>query len=66
MGKFFKINVLSIQLKKEMDIKNISIPTHSSEMRKASQTDEESRRPLPSFEAFVQGFEAMDSINSTT
>lgn len=61
MGKFFKINVLSIQLKKEMDIQRISLPTHSDEMHKASQIDKESMRPLPSFEAFVQGFQAKNS-----
>ena len=60
MGKFFKINVLSIQLKKEMEVE-ISLPTHSDEMLKASQIDKESMRPLPSFEAFVQGLKAMNS-----
>lgn len=59
MGKFFKINVLSIQLKKEMDIKNFSIPTHELEMREASRLDEESRRPLPSFKAYVDSLRAM-------
>ena len=53
MGKFFKINVLSIQLKKEMARINFPIPTHKVEMRKASQIDKESMRPLPSFKAYV-------------
>ena len=59
MGKFFKINVLSIQLKKEMEAV-ISLPTHEVEMRIASQLDKQSMRPLPSFKAFVKGFQAMN------
>jgi len=65
MGKFFKINVLSIQLKKEME-EVISLPTHSSEMRKASQIDKQSMRPLPSFDVFVQCFQAMESKTPKT
>jgi hypothetical protein len=61
MGKFFKINVLSIQLKKEMDIKRISSPTHIGEMRIESRLDKQSMRPLPSFKDFVQGLKAMNS-----
>jgi hypothetical protein len=63
MGKFFKINVLSIQLKKEMEDK-ISLPTHKGEMRKASQIDKESMRPLPSFKAYVDSLRAMYSSAS--
>ena len=59
MGKFFKINVLSIQLKKEMEAV-ISLPTHEVEMRIASQLDKQSMRPLSSFKAFVKGFQAMN------
>ena len=61
MGKFFKINVLSIQLKKEMEGSLFSLPTHSLEMRKASQIDTASNKRLPSFKAFVKGFQAMNS-----
>ncbi len=63
MGKFYKINVLSIQLKKEMQAR-ISLPTHSSEMRKASKIDKESMRPLPSFKAYVDSLRAMYSSAS--
>ena len=60
MGKFFKINVLSIQLKKEMEAE-ISLPTHSSEMLYASRLDEQSMRPLPSFKVFVDSLRTMYS-----
>ena len=63
MGKFFKINVLSIQLKKEMEAV-ISLPTHEVEMRIASQLDKQSMRPLPSFKAFVNSLRAMYSSAS--
>ena len=51
MGKFNKIYVLSIQLNNEMQARN-SLTT--------SISDIVAMRPLPSFEAFVQGFPAMD------
>ena len=60
MGKFFKINVLSIQLKKEME-EVISLPTHKGEMLIASQLDEQAMRPLPSFQDFVNSLRSMYS-----
>jgi hypothetical protein len=57
MGKFFKINVLSIQLKKEMEVVislTTIIPVIVAMMLYSS------------FEAFVQGFQAMNSESPET
>ena len=64
MGKFYKINVLSIQLKKEMESSKIPLPTHDSEMRIASRLDKESMTHLPSFKAYVDSLQKMYSSAS--
>jgi hypothetical protein len=56
MGKFFKINVLSIQLKKEMQATLISLPIILTFLPAIV-----AMMLYSSFEAFVKGFQAMNS-----